>query len=410
MKRAPSKDWPRLLTPAPGCFPPVAPMRQTERVLHLALFPERNRFGSLPRALRSIATHYEEVDHMRVDGPADQLGVDVARPTALFTDARAAWAYSQQQDAAPFSAPVVSTNYRPREIMRNSRLPDEVCKAAARIKPTIVFAHMQTPSALDDGNVIARLRAQCDPSCVIVQFDGDQHWTPSDWRRQWYTNLGALIDASLTSECHFQAEYARMGVRHPGFLAVAVADGWDTFSPPEACGNPPIIMLASKWACLEGYGSRLNAVALCQDWYGPAGFAVYGNNWEGTPSARPYLTAAQELGAYRDAKAALSMSIRNDLTRYTSDRLFRCLYAGAVTLVERFPDCEGLGLEHGVNCLIWSGAKELYACCQAARNMPPEQSQPLRQAAKALGRQHTWQCRMPELLAIVDAVRAERGQ
>jgi hypothetical protein len=410
LKRAPSQDWPRLLTPALGCFPPVAPLRQTERVLHLALYPERNQLDSLACAFKSISSAYAEVDHMRVDGPLEHQGQSVAPPAALFTDARAAWEYSQQQGYAPFSVPVVSTVYRPRDLLKHSQLPDAVFRAAAAINPTLVFMHMQVPSALDNGNVIAKLRALCDPSCVIVQFDGDQHWAPSDWRRQWYTNLGALIDASLTAECHFQDEYATMGVKHPGFLAVGVPDGWDMSFPPEACGNPPLVLLASKWACLEGYESRLDAVTLCADWYGPSGFAVYGNNWGGVDCARPYLEAGQELGAYRDAKAALSVSIRNDITRYTSDRLLRALYAGAVTLVERFPDCEGLGLEHGVNCLLWSGKEELFACCELALRMPLEQSQPIREAAKALGQLHTWQCRMPELLAMVDTVRAERGQ
>jgi hypothetical protein len=410
LNRAPSKDWPRLLTPAPGCFPPAAPLRRNERVLHLALYPGRELHAVLSVAFNTIASEYVQIDHMQVSGGTLQEQQQAAqRPTAVFSNARDAWNSIHAQGATSL-APIISTTCIPTEYHQASKLPDAVCAAAATLKPTIVFMHMQTPSALDDGNVIAKLRSLCDPSCVIVQWDGDLHYSPSDWRRQWFINLGALIDASLTSETHHQAEYAAAGVKHPGFLEVGVPDHWEELTPPVAVGVPPVVLLASRWAFLDGYDSRDAAVSACGEWYGPTGFGVFGNYWDGNPCARPYLTPAQELGAYREAKAALCMSIRNDVTRYTSDRLLRALYAGAVVVAERFPDCEGLGLENGVNCLLWSGLNELNACLGTALAMGESEGHAMRAAAAALGREHTWCARVPELLAIIDAIREERLQ
>jgi len=408
MKRVASKDWPRLLTPAPGCYPPSAPLRHDERVLHLALYPGRDIHSVLSLAFQTIANEYVQIDHVLAGGGGPDGALRAAQcPTAIFADVRQARAYLQRQEAPADVPPIVSTSYVPQEYLKSSKLPEAVYRAAEQIRPTIVFAQMQQPSALANGEVIARLRSLCDPACVIVQYDGDLHYRPDEAPRQWFVDLGALIDASLTTELQYQAEYAAMGVRRPGFLEVGVPDGWERITPPVPVGVPPVVLLASRWGCLNGYDSRDAAVAACGEWYGPTGFAVYGNYWAGA-CARPYLTPAQELGAYGEAKAALCMSIRNDVARYTSDRLFRALYAGAVVVAECFPDCEGLGLENGRNCLLWRGMDDLGACLQTALAMPEEQRQEMRQAAATLGREHTWGARMGELLAIVDAIRAER--
>ena len=355
MRRAPCPEWPTLLCPAVGCYPPASPQRKTERVLHAALYPTLDAIPALLDAFRTISTDVSQVDHVK-EGP---------------------------------------------------NLPDALYAAAAKIRPTIVFAQMQMPTALADASVVAKLRALCDPECVIVQWDGDLHDEPRDPGRSWFVDLGRVIDASLTVETQYPAEYAALGVKHPGFLEVGVADGWADFSPPTSCGVPPVVLLAGR-TYLKGYVGRHAAVAACEQWYGPRGFGVYGNGWDQNPCARPHLSPGQELGAYRDAKVALSASIRNDVARYTSDRLFRALYAGAVLAVEEFPDCAGLGLEQGRNCMLWDGIGELHDCLEFALAMPDTQRTQMRDEAAKLGRQNTWSARMVDLLAIVDAIREER--
>ena len=353
MRRAPGADWPRILNPAPGCLPPLAPWRQDERVLHVALYPELDLVPALQHAVATISSAYARVDYMRA----------------------------------------------------GDSLPDELYREAQRIRPTLVFAQLHHATSLVSSEVVGKLRELCDPRCVMVQWNGD--FRP-DGSQTWFRDLGRFFDASLFPETQFQSMYAVTGVRHPGFFAAGVAETWADVMPPVSPGVPPVVLLASCWVIPGGYNSRTAAIAACQQWYGRGGFGLYGHNWFDTLCGHPYLSPAQELGAYRDAKAALSISVRNDVARCTSERLFRALYAGAVVVAERFPDCEGLGLEHGHNCLLWNGLEELHACLEQALGFDDAQGQVLRAAAKMLSHEHTWSMRVRELLAIVDAVRSSR--
>jgi hypothetical protein len=80
-----------------------------------------------------------------------------------------------------------------------------------------------------------------------------------------------------------------------------------------------------------------------------ARFGVFGMNWQLNGSGHGAVQLAAEATVYSSARAALSISIDNNIARYTSDRLIRMLCSGSLCLVERFPDCEGLGLVDGAD-------------------------------------------------------------
>jgi hypothetical protein len=349
MIRRESSDWPHVLTPAPGCYPPAAPLRTNERVLHLAIYPHEPHARL---ALDTIATDYRMI---------------------YWPDARAT-------------------------------LTDTACALAQEIRPTVVFMQLQQGGVLEPHQVDA-IRALCAPECVFIQWDGDQHHAPADPQRRWFVELGRVCDVSLVVNTSHPAEYAALGVRGAGFFEIAIDP--TVFHPTApTSGVPPVVLLASH------YGARMHtrrsAMILELAQHLGERFGVYGYNWEGMPFGRPLLAQHHEAGVYAAAQAALSISIVNDLPRYTSDRLFRMLGSGAVCLVERFPDCEGLGLVDGVNCALWSGLDGLRAAVDAALELDDAKRLAMRDAAAALGREHTWNARMPELLAIVDAVRAAR--
>lgn len=358
MIRAASTAWPQLLTPAPGCLPLAAAPRRDERVLHVALYPECDVLQSLPRAFNRIATAYAQIDHVRTPSYA---------------------------------------------------LPDAIIAEAARINATIVFMQIQGIGLSElTPDHMARLHANAHPACVVVQWDGDMHFPPRSGYREWFVRLGSLIDASLTAETRYQDEYASLGVVRPGFLEAGADDRIFAPRAPEP-GSPSVVFLASNWPVAPpGYVVRRAMVEALTARYG-AEFGVYGRGWEG-PCAHENIPLLYEATVYSSARAALSISICNDITRYTSDRLLRMLCSGALCLVERFPDCAGLGLVDGENCLLWSTWAELQAHIDAIIERPtnPRWAQ-LRAAALALGQLHTWDARMLELLAIVDAVRAARG-
>lgn len=357
MRRAPSADWPTLLTPEPGCLPPSVPLLQTERVLHVALFPSADVVNALPAAFAKIGTAYEQID----------------------------W-------VACKSTPGLLTR--------------RLLEAGERLRPTLCWLQMQDASELT-AETIARFRALCPPELVMLQWDGDLHWEPSSEHRRWFVELGRCLDGSLTAETQYARDYAAQGVVRPGYLqAGADLRVFSPRTPYAMC--PPIIFLASKNTGLAGYATRYATVEAMERTYGER-FAVYGHGWGWRPCARPLIPVMQEAAYYTGALAALSISIRNDVARYTSDRLIRMLCSGALCLIERFPDCAGLGLVHGENCYLWRDWNELQAQVDLILARPDDHRwRQMRAAAAELGATcHTWECRMGELMAMVEAIREQ---
>lgn len=271
---------------------------------------------------------------------------------------------------------------------------------ANRLRPTLIFAQIQRAGAFTPQQ-ISELKAASDPACVACHWDGDMHHRPAEPARAWFVELGKVFDTSLVCTTAHLAEYAAMGVNNPGYLQIGIDK--TLYRPTEPTpGTPPIVMLASRYATHE---RRNRIVEQLAERYGDQ-FAVYGHGWSGS-CARPMLRQDQEAGVYAAAKCAISMSIRNDLPCYTSDRLFRAMGSGAVVLAELFPGMvETLGLNPGVDCLAWFSTETLFRGIEFARSVPEEIGRWMRARASHLVHvRHTWQARMPELLEIVRAVR-----
>lgn len=351
-------SWPDVLVPAPGALPPALDGAPAERVLHVALRTAFERQPGLEAALRSIAIEYGEVD----------------------------WAQNHS------------------EVGQVAR---EAMRVAAAIAPTLVFLQLQTPGVLKPREIDA-IRARCAPNVVIVNWDGDQHFAPADSQRAWFAELGASCDTSLVVNTQHPHEYAEMGVRHPGYLQIGTDARWAP--APPAADVPSVVLLAGCYQHTPAYGRRHAIVARLSARLGAQRFGVYGSGWTGACAHR-ILQQEQEAPVYSAAHAAISMSIRADLPRYTSDRLFRALAAGALVLVERFPDMAGLGLQHGVNCIVWVEDEDLEERIAEVLADPfaARYSGIRAQGAQLAASLHTWAARMPELLAIVEAVRVRRA-
>jgi hypothetical protein len=363
MERRASDDNP--LVPAVGCFPMAMAAAPPERVLHLALRDAREKQPGLARALKSISSEYVDVDWTR-------------------------W-----------------------EAFGGDKLRDVILTAARVLRPTLVFMQLQRKSPVTT-HVIADLRALCDPSVVIVNWDGDQHYEANAPERAWFRELGSLVDTSLVVNTKHPEVYRRLGVRNPGYLQIGIDGEIYREHYKHEVRVPPVVMLANRYEGYPAYQSRRDVADTIEREWGSNLFGVYGAGWTG-PSARPFLSQVDEAPVYTASSHAISMSIRNDLPRYTSDRLFRALACGAYVCVERFPDMEGLGLVDGVNCRFWTGIEEL--CSHAllvdgnrVDHAVHQRYCSIRKAAAELAHtHHTWDARMPELLWIVDQVRAARG-
>lgn len=360
--RRASSSWPSVLTPEEGFFPPSVEPRRTERVLHVALRTPQETQPSLHAALASLCD-----------------------PSVVNRGGVIDWQVAEKRGS----------------------LVGDLMTAAHELRPTLIFMQLQRATPITR-EVVQKVRAFCPPECVIVNWDGDQHYHPGDVQRQWFVDLGQACDASLVVNTRHPDAYATLKVKHPGYLQIGVDDRY-TPAPP-APGTPDVVLLAGCYPHIPAYERRREVVRQMQELLGDR-FGVYGGGWtrSGWPSGRPALKQEQEPPVYAGAKAAISMSICNDLPRYTSDRLFRALASGAVTLVERFPDMEGLGLEHGRNCFTWETPDELKKLVGLVVNeMCIVTLADVGANAVSLAAHHTWHARMGELMAIVEAVRACR--
>ena len=336
--------WPTILNPKWGCLPPAAEPRATERVLHLPL----PRYPELATALRGIATDYLDVDRRAV------RQVDLAAAT---------------------------------------------CMAAAIIKPTLVFIELQGSPAPFSGRDIAALREYCDPSAAIVTWDAEAHAPPTPGCT-WLDELGAACDANLTVTTEHAGFYAAHGISRPGYLLM----GCDDQPGPATRGVEPVVLVADYVPVQRRLNGMVQQIAKEMPTVG-----LYGAGWRKLGLQRyAALKPGAAPGIYAAARATIVIPNRSPLARYPGDKLLTALACGAVALIERFPDCEGLGLVDGVNCLLWRGWDGLQTAVARALRMGEDERLAMRAAAVALAYQHTLAVRGQELLAIVDAVRCDR--
>jgi hypothetical protein len=289
------------------------------------------------------------------------------------------------------------------------RLIDRIIDTASHVKPTLIFAQIQTAGILSGGEM-DRIRRVCAPGCVIVQWDGDHRHDHTDGQdREWFRNLSQGCDINAVTCTRDVEEYAEQGVRGAAYLQIGVdTDLWRPTTPD--IHAPDVVMLANCNARL-GYETRRSVARMLSQSY-PDGFAVYGHGWEQEPGVRwlSFVPHQCEAPIYSRSVAALSISIRNDLPRYTSDRLLRCLASGALTLVEAFPDMEGLGLRDGYNCMTWCGEGELhYLVGKILENHSDRYYSDIRCRARELALTHSWDARMGELMAMVQSIRETRA-
>lgn len=352
VERKAADTWPHVLIPEKATFPLALFDFPKERVLHIALKDDFEQQPGLSTALKSLT---ERNDFSEIPWPA-----------------------------------------------HTHNLSNMIFEAAKRIKPTLVFMQIQRSNVITS-DVINTLRSLSDPRCVVVHWDGDQHYEPTDPERSWFVELGRFCDTSLVCNTRHPHAYRTLGVKHPGYLQIGTDDRWLPAAP--TLHTPSIVFLAGGY---PGYIWRREVVSRLEKWLGPSEFGVYGNGWDGFQSARPFVRQTLESGVYSGSKAALSMSIRSDLPRYTSDRLFRALSSGALVMVEEFPEMEGLGLNES-NCLKWTSWEDLKLRIEGVFSGEMRKQTAMRKAAFDLAQDHhQWSHRMPELMAIVDAVRRAR--
>ncbi len=277
-------------------------------------------------------------------------------------------------------------------------------------RPSLVFLQCQDPHAIPvDALRQIRDDPQRDPSMVVCVWSGDIGPGKGPWvgsGDEWQYQLASAVDLMLFTGTGQVEHHRARGMANAAYLQIGY--DVDRYFPgsPGSGGHMLTFMGQDYGAHFDGVpGSeshlRRSAVAALRS---IEGFVPYGGGF-GKPMAQ-----VDSGNVYRASTMALSLSLTSNLGRYTSDRLLRIMACACPALVKRFADMEGMGLIDGENCIGWDTTAELVDVAQ--HWLDPSRRAALRdlgrQGADLMKKHHTWDIRMQELQAIVNAVRGQR--
>lgn len=287
-------------------------------------------------------------------------------------------------------------------------LAAEILALANRLRPTLVFMQLQTANVVGP-DLIAQLRPLLAPRGVVATWCGDVAAENSPWTVGWQVPLGQAVDLTLhTSLTHVQALRAA-GI--PGAAYLQIGYDAEQYRPTPMEPVHDVVFLGNRYyspsylASLQQHdaGLREAVIFALREALGPR-FGLYGSGHEGGLGGIP-LARAHE--AYWRSRMGLNVSLCNFFGAYSSDRIFRILGCGALLLTKRFPLMSSYGLTHGDNCLIWDTPAEAVALARAylAPERAAERAQIAAAGARLAAERHTWEARMGELAALLQAAR-----
>lgn len=192
----------------------------------------------------------------------------------------------------------------------------------------VIFLHVQRPGVID----IKKAKELNEKGVHIFNFTGDVRQPLPEW----YLALAPYVttiftnmhDVAYVRSFGYRAEYIQVGYNDHIYNPVGVRDKT----------APKIVFMGNNYGKTFPLSQeRVNMVSRLKRKYGN-NFKVYGSGWErGTENLNQQQHREAEI--YRGAKIAINFSHFN-LSRYSSDRLFRILGCGTFCLTHRYKDME----------------------------------------------------------------------
>jgi hypothetical protein len=278
-------------------------------------------------------------------------------------------------------------------------------EAMRSLRPTVAFLQCQDAHAVPvDAVRAAREDPDRDPSLVLCLWNGDIGPNKGPWENtqdQWQHAMAKHADLMLFTGTGQVAVQRQRGMQNAAYLQI----GYDTdryfLGRPEDYGTKhQIVFVGNRYGSqFSGMQLRVQIVDALRRF---KGFTPYGAGFGAT------LPQAASGDVYRKSLIAVSASLEDSLGRYTSDRLFRALACGCAVFVKRFEDMEGLGLKDKENCIVWETVSQLVELIQMWSPRREELLEIGRNGAALASTLHTWDVRMEELQALLNAVRKQR--
>ena len=256
------------------------------------------------------------------------------------------------------------------------------------MKPDLVFMQLQTGGVLSPA-AIKKVKPFVGK---IVNWTGDvRQPTP-----QWYLHMGRVCDLTLfTNDADIETLKAK------GIPADYLQIGYDekVYSKNGTNVNcPEIIFMGNNYGAMFPLSNqRSQMVNTMKKRFGDR-FGIYGANWN-HPAGDLNSDWMKEAAVYRSCKIAINFSHFN-LSRYSSDRLFRIMGCGTFCLTH---DYDNLDTEFYPGCHLdsWSSIDELVMKSQKYLTDIKNRQLIAQQGHTLVSNTCTWKHRIEQLKQII---------
>jgi len=125
-------------------------------------------------------------------------------------------------------------------------------------------------------------------------------------------------------------------------------------------------------------------------------FKVYGSNW---PGYSPEFNQEEEAKIYRACKIAINLS-HFDYSRYSSDRLYRLMGAGAFCLSHNYKDI-AMEFEVGKHLDVWNDIPQLMSSIDHYLEHADDRIKIAKAGCMHVHANHLWSNRVKQLMTMI---------
>lgn len=283
----------------------------------------------------------------------------------------------------------VCSDYR--EINVASQHKDiELIRVNRELQPDIVFFQYQTDGVIN-GHTYTQIKTD-NPNSWVVNYTGDvRHPLPSH-----YVTVGQMIDCTLF--CNYTDVWeARRQRINAEYLQYGIDP--EIYFPAESqTKTPDIVFFGNNYVNQFPLSiKREQMVQFLKKEYGLQ-FGVYGNNWKGIESGNLNGQQHAEAEIYRSCKIAINYS-HFDYERYSSDRMFRMMGAGALCMTHRYAGLH-LDFESGKEVVAWDSFEHLKSQIDYYLENEEERNQIAKTGCERIHKTHTFDAMVENLIKI----------
>lgn len=251
-------------------------------------------------------------------------------------------------------------------------------------KPDLVWLQIQTPGIID-----VHTAQNIASKAYVVNWTGDVRQNVD-----WFIQIGKVIQMTLFTNMNDVETLRARGVK-ADYLQIGFPT--EIFKPKGVVkeGVPEIVFMANYTQGFPLSGFRKDIVESLRKRYGSR-FGVFGNSW-GHGYAVP--DQHEEAAHYRGCKIAINLSHFN-YKRYSSDRIFRLMGAGAFCLSHNYPEIEK-EFTPGTHLDTWDGKDDLFKKIDYYLENEKKRNKIGNYGCEHVHKNHNWNERIKQLIQII---------